>query len=494
MNGTAADTLGSKKVMYIAIVAAMLLFLYCQYLKFEYSPDDTYIYLKYSKNISEGYNFSFNKGEPSYGVTGPLWALILTIPFFLGIDPFWFAKSLDLLFILLSFTIFYKLTKSFFVESFIYRTSAVLIFMLNPFIIRSTFTGMETSFALFMVLLAFYTYYSKRMYFSFLILGFGMLVRPEIFVLIAVLWTMLAIRNYNEGRGISRTLKYVCCSLCVIIPFWIFAYFTFGTIVSNTSLGKSALRFDLINQFINAKEIIRLFLLFGPAEVILFFIGTIVLIFRKNFYTMPLILWVIGLLILYFLSSTAAMSRYIVIIYPFTIIIGLKFIESLQSFKKTAIAVFLVICLLYSQFVFHRYVKPYTDGFTVGIKECLIPAGKWLEGNLPDGSRVLVNDVGAIGFNTNKYIIDAAALINRDLELNRKILSIPNYEKENPRLMLNFIETDYLVEKDTALNFEIRIIKDYELIPLQAFTFPRMWVLDPRPQYFTIYKVNKLKL
>jgi hypothetical protein len=100
--------------------------------------------------------------------------------------------------------------------------------------------------------------------------------------------------------------------------------------------------------------------------------------------------------------------------------------------------------------------------------------------------------VGAIGFYTNKYIIDAAALINRDLELNRKILSVPNYEKENPHLMLNFIRTDYLVEKDTAANFTKRVAGNFELVPLKSFVFRQMWVLDPRPQYFTIYKVNRL--
>ncbi len=493
MNSSAGFTFKSNKIIKIAVIAAVLIFIYCQYLKFSYSPDDTFIYLKYSKNISEGYNFSFNKGEPSYGVTGPLWALILTIPFILGLDPFWFAKTLDMVFILISFIIFYKFTKFFFGENIIYRLSALLIFMLNPLIIRSTFTGMETSFAVFTVLLIFYLYYSKRIYISFFLMGFGMLIRPEIFVLITILWFMFAFGNYSRKQGFLKTLKYPVCVLSIVLPFWIFAYYTFGTIVSNTSLGKSALKFDLINQFTNAKEIFRLFLLFGPAEVFLFIIGAVFLMFRKNIYLLPLIFWVSGLLVLYFLSSTAVMSRYIVIIYPFTIIIGIKFVEDFLSFKIAAVTAFLIIYLFYSQFVFHRYVKPYTAGFTAGINECLIPAGKWLESNVPAGSRVLVNDVGAIGFNTNRYIIDAAALINRDLELNRKILSVPNYEKENPHLMLNFIKTDYLIEKDTVLNFTKRITQDFELIPLQSFTFLRMWVLDPRPQYFIIFKVNRLR-
>lgn len=492
MNSTAVSEIkGSKYYSFIVVIAALIFFI-CQYQKIGYSPDDTYIYLKYSKNISEGYNFSFNKGEPSYGVTGPLWALILVIPFWLGIDPFWFAKFLDLFFILVSFFIFFKFTLYFFKDNIIFRVCAVSLFILNPLIIRSTFTGMETSFAVFIALLSFYLFYSEKLYWSFIVMGFGMLLRPEVFILIAVLGATLIIRNFRERKEFYASAKIILCALLIVVPYWIFAYITFGTIISNTSLGKSVLRFDIMNQLANAWQIIRLYFFFGPAEVILFAVGSLFLILRKKYQLLPLILWAAGLLTLYIVSSSAVMSRYLVIIYPFTVIVALKSIESIPSFKRVIVVLLIAVCLFYSQLVFYKHVKPYSEGFTAGINECLIPAGKWIESNVPDGNKVLVNDVGAIGFYTNKYIIDAAALINRDLELNRKILSVPNIEKENPHLMLDFIPTDYLVEKDTAANFETRIVSNFELVPLKSFVFRQMWVLDPRPQYFTIYKVNRV--
>lgn len=492
MNSTAVSEIKGSKYFWIIVVIAALIFFFCQFQKIGYSPDDTYIYLKYSKNISEGNNFSFNKGEPSYGVTGPLWALILVVPFWLGIDPFWFAKSADIIFILLSFFIFFKFTGFFFKNSIFFRLCALSVFVLNPLIIRSTFTGMETSFALFLVLLSFYLFYSNRLYWSFIVMGFGMLLRPEIFVLIAVLGLTLFFKNNRAGKSFFVPLKYILCALVIVVPFWIFAYFTFGTVISNTSLGKSVLRFDIWNQLANAWQILRLYFFFGPAEVIFFATGSLFLILRKKYQVLPLILWVAGLLALYIVSSSAVMSRYLVIIYPFTVIAAFKFLESLPSFNKILAALLIVVCLFYSQLVFYKHVKPYSEGFTAGVNECLIPAGKWIESNVPESNRVLVNDVGAIGFYTNRYIIDAAALINRDLELNRKILSVPNYEKENPHLMLDFIPTDYLVEKDTAANFTNRIVNNFELVPLKSFVFRQMWVLDPRPQYFTIYKVNRL--
>jgi hypothetical protein len=121
-----------------------------------------------------------------------------------------------------------------------------------------------------------------------------------------------------------------------------------------------------------------------------------------------------------------------------------------------------------------------------------MPAGKWLHDNTPPGSRVLVNDVGVIGFYADRYLIDAAALINRDRNLNKKIMSVSNTEKEYPHLMLNFIETDYLIEKDTIANVPLKTAYNYELEPLSKFVFRQMWVFDPNPKYFTIYKVKKI--
>lgn len=492
MNTTAVSEIKSGKLLWLIVAVSTLIFFICQFQKIGYSPDDTYIYLKYSKNISEGNNFSFNKGEPSYGVTGPLWALILVIPFWLGIDPFWFAKISDLIFILLSFFLFFRFTVFFFKDNIFFRACALSLFALNPLIVRSTFTGMETSLAVFTVLLSFYLFYSGRIYWSFITMGFGMLLRPEIFVLIAILGITLFIKKFRERNFFLSSAGYLLCALVIVIPFWIFAQITFGTVISNTSLGKSVLRFDLLNQIANAWQILRLYFFFGPAEVVLFCIGSIFLILKKKYQVLPLIMWITGLLTLYIVSSSAVMSRYLVIIYPFAVIIAVKFIESMPSFNKLLVGLLIAVCLFYSQLVFYKHVKPYCEGFTAGINECLIPAGKWIESNIPDGNKVLVNDVGAIGYNTNKYIIDAAALINRDLELNRKILSVPNYEKENPHLMLGFISTDYLVEKDTAANFTNRFVSNFELVPMKSFVFRQMWVLDPRPQYFTIYKVNRL--
>jgi hypothetical protein len=69
-----------NKTAYLFIATAVIFFVLDTFQKLQYSPDDTYIY-RSTENISGG-GFSFNYGEPSYGITSPL-GYILSIPYLL---------------------------------------------------------------------------------------------------------------------------------------------------------------------------------------------------------------------------------------------------------------------------------------------------------------------------------------------------------------------------------------------------------------------------
>src|ERR1041384_6402212 len=100
-----------KQTGFLILIISVIFFFSDIYQKTDYSPDDTYIYMQYARNISSGNGFAFNPGEPSYGVTSPLWVFLLTIPYFLKINTYWFAKGLDLLFLAFACIIFFKFAK-----------------------------------------------------------------------------------------------------------------------------------------------------------------------------------------------------------------------------------------------------------------------------------------------------------------------------------------------------------------------------------------------
>jgi hypothetical protein len=86
-----------------AIVAASLaIILLMGLLLFRTYWGDPAIYLPYARNIARGDFFSYNPGAFSSGSTSPLWALLLSIPFLLGVGPAG-AKVFSLLATLLAY-------------------------------------------------------------------------------------------------------------------------------------------------------------------------------------------------------------------------------------------------------------------------------------------------------------------------------------------------------------------------------------------------------
>lgn len=454
------------------------------FFKFDYSPDDAFIYLKYSRNIAGGSGFSFNAGEPSYGVTSFIWTVFLSLPFLLSVDGFWFAKFFDLTFFFLSVWVLFKLTHFFF-EDIRVRILSLCVFMINPWVLRSVFTGMETSLAIFAVLLVFLLYYQGRYYWSFFVASLAFFIRPETMVLLLILFIMFMGERKTEGKKINILIRLSGLVLITLVPLLVYAYFNFGTAIPNTVSGKASLTIDF-RAFDQLKHMFMVFSFIQPLEALLAISGLVIALkFRDHRLILP-VLWIIGLIALYFFTGASVMARYFLIVYPFILLLAFRFITYVN---RSYILYFTVILFfIYSQFVFFRYVKPYCENFTLGVNQCLLPVGKWLEENTTPGSRILVNDVGAIGYSTTRYIIDAAALINRDRNLNRKILSVPVYEKENPHNMLEFIEADYLVEKKSDPK-PLDEVGNLKLEFLGRWVFPQMWVFDPNPQYFFIYKV-----
>ena len=48
--------------------------------------DDTFIHMQYARNLAETGELSFNRGDPSYGATSPLWVGMLALVHLAGGD------------------------------------------------------------------------------------------------------------------------------------------------------------------------------------------------------------------------------------------------------------------------------------------------------------------------------------------------------------------------------------------------------------------------
>lgn len=483
---------------FVILVFSFIVFLICQFLKFGYSPDDTYIYLQYARNIAAGNGISFNGGEPSYGITSPLWALMLTIPYLINLNGFWFAKSLDVFFAILSILIFYKLSRIILInrlhnEDLLHKLQIVStsFFTLNVWFIRWAFTGMETSLAVFGVICVFYFYLKERYIIAFTVLGFYYLIRPESIVLFIVFTLFLLINRVS----VRKVIKYVFFYLIILFTFLVFAKLYFGTFVPNTAIGKTSLNFGFSTYFGQLKVIFGSISASSVIELILsmFLIIYYLLKEKCNKVDFLILSWFAGLISLYLVTDSDIISRYLLIIIPFISFFSVQVIIIMKRSQLLFGLILFVIILFQSQFVFFNSVKPHTDNFERGMTECFIYIGKWLSDNTPANSKIILGDVGTIGYYSNRYVIDAGALINQDLKLNEVIISTPLKERERMTNVLKFTSADYLVQRDTIpMSLESQEPDKSDLKFLFSREFPGLGISDPRIIYYSVYKIRNI--
>jgi hypothetical protein len=260
----------------------------------------------------------------------------------------------------------------------------------------------------------------------------------------------------------------------------------------NTALGKSTLTLSPMVFIEQIKEITKTLAGAGLIDLLLTVVFIFFVIKKKSFQqTQPMFLWIFALIFLYVITDADIISRYLLIISPFFILIGFKSIENINFKQKFIIFAVFLISVFYSQVIFYKFVKPSTDDFTKGVNECFIPIADWLKQNTDPKAKILVNDVGAIGYYSNRYIIDAAALINRDLGLNKEIMSSPLDDRMETHKLLKFIETDYVIDRDTSESNSITEFGRYGLRLEITKKFPSLGISDPSPRYYKIYKVIK---
>jgi hypothetical protein len=487
-----------KYFPYLLLTAASILFLSNQLQKISYAPDDTFIYMQYARNIASGNGFSFNAGEPSYGITSPLWVIMLSLAYLAGADGFWFAKILDLVFSILSVCTMFRLSMIIFKKDVYFALLTSSFLLLNVWFSRWSFTGMETSLSVFLVIAVFYFYYEQKYDLCFFFLGILWLVRPEGFVLFLVILFSLPWRT-TELAPLSKRypvlIRYLIIFFIIVLPFLVYAKISFGTFVPNTALGKAT--FTLSLSTIKA-QIVEISKTLAPAsilEILLSLFFLIYLIRRKNNRQpsnpqtlKPLWLWPLALILIYIVTDSDIISRYLLIVIPVFTVFAAKAIELSQSRKYILGTILFIILTIQSQFVFYYYVKPHVNQFTEGINDCMIPVGEWLKENTPPNSRILINDVGAVGYYSERHIIDAAALINHDLVLNREIMQMPVEERGRVSNLLKYAGADYIVERDSIPGDMYAGNPGFVL--LFSKTFPGLGISDPTPRYFKVYKVK----
>ena len=177
-----------RNVLFICIplfVHALLIIFFISY-----TPDDTYIHLQFVRNLLRGQGFSFNAGEPTYGSTSPLWVFVIAFGGLFSENYVAVSKVLSVFFAFGAIVLFAFLARMF-LENLNYAFACSLVWSVDAWFLRWAPSGMETSLALFLLLLSFLMYTKegltkKGVFISPVIIALLTLVRPEAVLLYVI--------------------------------------------------------------------------------------------------------------------------------------------------------------------------------------------------------------------------------------------------------------------------------------------------------------------
>ncbi|GEM_PF-737436 len=475
---------------------------------FGYTPDDTYIYLRFAKNLIHGNGFSFNPGEPSYGVTSPLWLSVIALGGAIGADLYIGAKVVDLLFACFALVLCYLVTYEI-VRDIAVGLCATVAFSVNAWMLRWAGTGMETSLSVVLFLAVLLFCLRNEYFISIFFAALLTLVRPEGSLVVVLILVDLAVNSFSKHRALNTAAALVLVYLALLAPWFFYAYRTFGIILPNTAFAKSGLRFDFARMSSTAVDVIQtISFTDAVAAVVMIISGTMLamkhmkkgnrsedgdalrfFLFRQSLLGIG---WIILLPLFYFLIDVNVVSRYLLLMTPLITIYAFTFlfriVEGSKMRRHVYTAIFLLagLIMLQNQFVYRRYVRPGIETFEQGMQSCIIPIARWFRENTPPETRIVAPDIGAVGYFSDRRICDAAGLISREmLPLIREGRSPNNIIEE--KLYEKTCKVDYVVHRGAVPE---QLKADSTLLPLMFRPFYGMTLWEPRLYYYTVYKVR----
>jgi hypothetical protein len=498
------------KLLIIVSLPLIILIFYLNVVNhFNYTPDDSYIYAQFAKNIVNGNGFAFNAGEPTYGITSPLWTMIISISGVFGTDFILSAKVIDVLFASLAILVFFLFANQV-LNNYLVALLATLAFSMNAWFIRWSATGMETSLAVLLLLLTFYYCYKNEYLISFFFAALLYLTRPETIILPGLILIDIYLSSIHKKLVFKKIVVSSFLFLIIVLPWFVYAKLNFGTFIPNTALAKAAFGLRIDDFLWTVTDLFKTLLVTESVTLAIVMVGIFLmlyLIFRRQNppyvkkaaiewligHFVPLF-WLIGFVLLYICTQANIISRYLLLIIPVIIIYSYSFLISiLEQLKKskyfyTAILALTIIIVLQNQVIFKNYVKPSINSFTSGMSDCFIPIGSWLKQNTPEDAVVFTPDIGAIGFYSDRKICDGAGLVSPEiLEFIRQGFNYQNIMDQ--KLYRKVCDADYVIHRANKPD----VLGDDNLRTIFFKTVYGLGLSNMETVYYTLYEVNKIK-
>jgi hypothetical protein len=446
--------------------------------------DDTWIHLRFAKNLAEGSGFSFNPGHPIAASTAPLWTMILAASYKGTGELFLSTYFWGIFFFIVTCFLVYRLALLI-SDSFALAAASAGIVSLCPWLTWSALSGMEIMLSAVLILttILLHLRYQDdpgwKGWLGAVAVGFATLARPEAYVLFLALVLHRVAQSLLSARKDRRhpvtvwlpmaTLVFIL----IVLPYGLFSLKTVGSFFPNTYSAKvgdlgllgavesgsahAIMRALFVNPWLYVGDFVQALAMINPVLVVILPFGMLGLL-RRDTFLLPLYL-ILFPLVVGMVIPTDRISwpwyRHMLNLIPVVVIVSLVGSHSLlerilRRFPKWAAPVrrSLVGLLIIVTGLLFLTAQPRVKQFFVSrgaaMKKEHISIAGWINQHAPPEAIIAASDIGVVGFYTQRFIIDTEGLITPEI-LGEQRRNGPAKDKEVYRY-LEETKPDYLVK------------------------------------------------
>jgi len=413
--------------------------------------DDAWIHQTYARNLATTGIWFFQDGAPSTGSTAPLWTVLLVPGYFLNLSPVIWSGALGTVLLITT-----ALTAGSLLEirirpgTVIYLVGGIVI-LLDWHLLWAAVSGMETMAACCLVVIFFYILerFPQKSFLLGVILGVGVWIRPDLITLGLPLGIAIVL---NWKSGVKKLFTYflsVGAGLCIfVVPYLWLNKALSGAWWPSTFYAKQA-EYAVRRSLPLAGRILRQFIqpLIGAGGILLpgIIINVGYTLRRKKWSDLAPHLWIATYLTLFAvrLPVTYQHGRYAMPVIPIVLVLGVEGLLRVVKWNadrfclRAASRVWSISSMLVLLIFMLKGASAFAQDVAI-IESEMVETASWISENTGTGDLVAAHDIGAIGYFSDRRLIDLAGLISPE------VIPILRNEQELAGYM-NERGVDYLV-------------------------------------------------
>lgn len=420
-----------KQIVALGIIAALCIIGYNAHSHFYYQMgfplDDSWIHQTYARNLVQLGEWSFIPEKLSAGSTSPLWTILLSPAYILNISPIFWSNFIGWILLWGIGIVSMRLFEQYIPVKRDYSLWIGIGMICEWHLVWAACSGMETELIALLILINCLDLKKKSHHWIIngLLIGISIWVRPDGIVLLLpvalIIWS-------KESDIKSKMLALLSCMAGVFlffVPYLGFNKYLSGDWWPNTFYAKQT-EYAIMRGTPIVIRYLREFSLALVGVGALLFPGFILYIFntfrnRKWDHLAPLVMFLFYVgIYAWRLPVTYQHGRYIIPVMPLFFITGMIGIANYYeaSIKRMITRVLFKSWIISSIIVTIGFLIMGAQAFgrDVGlIQSEMVTTAKWIEKNTKANAVIAAHDIGAMGYWSNRNIIDLAGLISPEV-------------------------------------------------------------------------------